>query len=48
MKITEEGHGDYAQKGASFQVHYTGKLLDGTEFDSTAKRGPFKFTLGRG
>jgi FKBP-type peptidyl-prolyl cis-trans isomerase len=30
-------------------VHYTGKLLDGTVFDSSVKRGdPFKFTLGKG
>ena len=29
-------------------VHYTGRLLDGTEFDSSVKRGkPFTFNLGK-
>ena len=29
-------------------VHYTGRLLDGTVFDSSVKRGqPFTFNLGR-
>ena len=30
-------------------MHYTGRLKDGTEFDSSIKRGvPFTFILGRG
>jgi FKBP-type peptidyl-prolyl cis-trans isomerase len=30
-------------------MYYTGKLTDGTQFDSNAGSGkPFKFTLGKG
>lgn len=35
--------------GCRISLHYTGKLLDGTVFDSSHKRGePFEFTLGKG
>ena len=30
------------------QVDYTGKLADGTVFDSSVERGPLEFTLGAG
>ena len=49
LKITieQEGFGDSAEIGMSVSVHYTGKLEDGTEFDSSIPRGqPFTFTLG--
>ena len=51
LKITieQEGFGDSAEIGMSVSVHYTGKLEDGTEFDSSIPRGqPFTFTLGAG
>ena len=51
LKITieHEGSGDSAEIGMSVSVHYTGKLEDGTEFDSSIPRGqPFTFTLGAG
>ena len=36
-------------RGASVKVHYTGKLLNGTVFDSSVPRGqPFEFTVGVG
>ena len=44
MEITKhnEGIGPLVPKGAWVKVHYTGKLKDGTIFDSSVKRGvPF-------
>lgn len=38
-----------AQIGDTVDVDYTGKLADGTVFDSSIPRGkPFSFTLGQG
>ena len=51
LKITvnQNGSGDSAETGMSVSVHYTGKLEDGTVFDSSIPRGqPFTFTLGAG
>jgi FKBP-type peptidyl-prolyl cis-trans isomerase FkpA len=46
---TEAGTGPKASAGSTVSVHYTGALLDGTEFDSSLTRGtPYTFTLGRG
>ena len=49
-KITREGRGDETpQPGNEVRAHYTGTLEDGTEFDSSVKRGKeFKFTIGQG
>jgi FKBP-type peptidyl-prolyl cis-trans isomerase len=43
------GKGPAAKAGDTVKVHYTGKLMNGTKFDSSLDRGdPFEFTLGQG
>jgi peptidylprolyl isomerase len=37
-----------AKSGDKVQIHYTGKLDDGTVFDTSRERGPLEFTLGTG
>ena len=47
--MTQEGNGEKPEPGQMAQVHYTGKLLDGTVFDSSIERGqPISFPLGVG
>lgn len=42
------GSGPEAKSGDSVQVHYTGTLTNGTQFDTSRERGPFTFHLGTG
>jgi FKBP-type peptidyl-prolyl cis-trans isomerase FkpA len=47
-KITKEGSGKSPAASDRVLVHYEGKLLDGTIFDSSIKRGePIAFPLNR-
>jgi len=36
-----------AKKGDKVKVHYTGRLEDGTVFDTSVERGPYEFTIGQ-
>src|SRR5260221_5333406 len=47
-KILKEGTGKRPKATDTVKVHYRGTLLDGTEFDSSYKRGePIEFPLNR-
>ncbi len=45
-KVIEQGEGRACEEGATVRVNYEGKLMDGTEFDSSYDRGrPATFPL---
>ena len=45
----QEGKGPSPKTGQQVTVHYTGRLKDGTKFDSSVDRGqPFVFVIGIG
>ena len=46
--MINEGDGEQAKAGDTVSVHYTGKLIDGTKFDSSHDRNqPIEFPLGQ-
>lgn len=46
-KVIKEGSGARPTSASTVRIHYTGKLIDGTEFDSSVKRGePAEFPVG--
>ena len=48
-KVLTPGTGPKPIAGSRVKAHYAGRLLDGTEFDSSYTRGePFEFTLMKG
>jgi FKBP-type peptidyl-prolyl cis-trans isomerase FkpA len=50
LQYTDEkvGTGAEAKSGNKVTVQYTGKLKDGTQFDSSVGKAPFSFALGAG
>lgn len=47
-RVITEGSGDKPVASSKVKVHYTGKLLDGTVFDSSVQRGePIDFALNQ-
>lgn len=46
--ITHATDGEKPIPGQKVKVHYTGKLMDGTIFDSSIGKEPLSFALGRG
>ncbi len=47
--VLKEGNGPIPARGALVEAHYTGRLVDGSKFDSSVdRRQPFHFVVGRG
>lgn len=48
-EVLKRGSGEKPKEGQTIHAHYTGKLLNGNDFDSSRSRGkPFSFRIGIG
>ena len=47
FRVVEEGTGEPIQAIDGVMIDYTGRLTDGTEFESTAERGPVPVIAGQ-
>ena len=49
LKTVKKGNGEKVEPLKNVKVHYTGRFVDGTVFDSSEQHGkPFEFTVGAG
>lgn len=48
LEDTKEGSGLEANTGDTVQMNYVGRLIDGTQFDTSCGRSTFEFQLGGG
>lgn len=48
IEDTVEGTGSAVKSGDTISIHYTGTLLDGTQFDSSIGKAPFETQIGVG
>ena len=48
LKSVKKGTGDKVEPLQTVKVHYTGRFVDGTEFDRSEGGEPFVFTVGAG
>ena len=45
--VKQKGNGPVVAEGKTVSMHYTGKLLDGTIFDSSVDRDPLTYVVGK-
>jgi len=48
MKARQERNMTQAKNGDTVKIHYTGRLQDGSVFDSSSGREPLQFVIGSG